>query len=593
MRKFYWLYFLLGCFYYSNTLKAQLFIDNGTNGSIYIRSASGGTIAAYDNTNAGIALFVDGTFTNEGTYDNQAAESQFTGHVNNTGTFITIGDEVFVSVPNATITTSINQRITGLFTGSNNFYNFITQKVATQYVDMANSVEVANLLKFNNNGRIRTDIVGHTNDGSAYPFEMYLKNGAIASLVGNSTGNGATEKYIEGKFRRYANTAGIYYYPIGVAPASLDGMEAFELNFSAIPNMDFLGYIQPATVTPITRNVLCDIGKDPGPGTQNFSGCVDTPDGIYDWYYLEVPMDLTHEWLATPSGTTTGYNYSITLHPGNLLDVNNAANYYTIPNACGVPYQTQRIRVVAKDGIVGGNTQVGPGNWAPWAHLSSYIWCQFDNADLDISLNNQTSFSKFRIHGTNLNSNTVLPVELTSLKATPIDNQYIKISWSTASELNNKEFKVLKSTDGVDFTEIGTLNGNGTTNQTHNYHFDDFNVQPDVLYYYKLKQIDFDNTYSFTNIVSAKLNNSDQFSISDIYPNPSTNQAYINIYVPNADALTYAFYNALGQVIKSKDIQLQKGYNKIELNNTDLAKGTYIVRFNYADNTTTKKLIKQ
>jgi hypothetical protein len=159
-------------------------------------------------------------------------------------------------------------------------------------------------------------------------------------------------------------------------------MEAFELNFTSNPDMDFVAYIRPGSITPFTRNILCDVGKDPGPGQQNYSGCVGMPDGIFDWYNLESSMDLSHEWIVRPSGDTSGYAYGITLHPGSVLDVNNASNYYTIPAGCGTPYQGKRVRVIAKDGVIGGNLQPAPtpgGNWVPFMHLTSYIWCQFDD----------------------------------------------------------------------------------------------------------------------------------------------------------------------------------------------------------------------
>ncbi len=581
----------------SHQIFAQLFIDNGTNGTLSIRNASSGTLASYDNTNSTVALFVDGDITVKGTYDNQATETQLTGNISNSGTFTTTGDEVFVSAPNATITTSINQRITGSFTSTNDFYNLITHKAATQIVDLANNVEVENTIKFNNSGRIRTDVAGHTNDGSAYPYEIYLKNGATSSLVGNSTGNGATEKYFEGKLRRKVTSTGTYYYPIGVAPASLDGMEAFELNFTSNPNMDFLGYIKPAAVAPITRNVLCDVGKDPGPGMQTHNGCVGSPDGIYDWYYLETSMDLSHEWVATPSGGTSGYAYGITLHPGSVLDPNNASSYYTIPTACGSPYQNQRLRIVVKDGVVGGNAQFFPtigGYMAPWNHLGPvYLWCSFDNTDLDITLNNQTSFSTYRIHGTSLSSNTALPVELVYLKAEPINNSYIKVSWQTASEINNKGFEVIRSTDGTNFTSIGFVNGNGTSSLPHDYSFNDYNVQPDMLYYYKLKQLDFDGSSSLTYTVSAKLTGTDVFSVSDVYPNPADGDAFVNIVAPDSGELLFSLYNVIGQQENAVKINLEKGLNKVRITDISLAKGTYIARFEFNNTTTSKKIIKK
>ncbi|MFN8238486.1 MAG: T9SS type A sorting domain-containing protein [Chitinophagales bacterium] len=594
MGKFYPFLFFLFSTVQCSFVNAQLFIDDGTNGSIYIRNSSGGTLGAYDNNSNDIALFIDGNFTNDGTFDEQTCEIQLTGNISNSGTYLTSGDLTFVSAPNVTITTSIQQRITGSFTGSNSIYNLILQKNNSQYLEIASNVEIGNNILFNNSGRIRKDIVPHGNDGSAYSYELYLKNGSATALAGYSTGNGATDKYIEGKFRRKINATGTYYFPIGVSPTALDGMEAFELNFTANPNMDFISYLKPSTQTPVTRNVLCDVGKDPGAGGQQFPQCSGTPDGIFDWYYLEPGLDLTHEWVVSPSGSKTGYNYGITLHPGNILDVNNASNYYTIPSSCGNPYQNKRLRIIAKDGIVGGNLQSGPGNWAPWMHLTSFIWCQFDNADLDISLNGQTSFSSFRIHGTNLASNTTLPVELTQLQAIPVNNTYININWQTASEYQNKGFELERSTDGINFNKIFFAEGYGTTAQPHHYTYDDKTVQKDIRYYYRLKQIDVDDNHHYSKMVYAELEADNKLFISDIYPNPSFSASSVNIYTPEAEKINYTILNTLGQEIRHVNTLLLKGNNTLSLDMNSLPKGSYFISFIVHDDVfNTQKLIVQ
>ena len=129
MTKFYILPLLLSFLFLP--AKAQLFIDDGTNGTLSIRNAASGTLGSYDNTNTTVALFVDGNITIEGTYDNNSCESQLTGNISKTASaiFTSTGDEVFVSAPNATITTSSNQRNTGTFTGTNDFYNLIHTKL--------------------------------------------------------------------------------------------------------------------------------------------------------------------------------------------------------------------------------------------------------------------------------------------------------------------------------------------------------------------------------------------------------------------------------------------------------------------------------
>ncbi|QQR97226.1 MAG: T9SS type A sorting domain-containing protein [Sphingobacteriales bacterium] len=484
----------------------------------------------------------------------------------------------------------------GTTSNQNQFYDLeILKTVATgQYVSIANNVNVNALgsLSFTSNfGIIRTDASSHADDGSAYANELYLQNPTNAKFSGYSTGNGAITKYIEGKLRRQINNTGAHFFPIGVAPASLDGMEAFDLNFTANPNNNFLGLIKPATTAPLHRNIVCDVGQDPTSAVANpFTDCIGGPDGILDLYILESSNDLSHEWVVTPTGSTTGYAYGITMYPGSVLDPD---TYYTIPNACSTPYQTQRLRILAKNGKPGGDVSSGPFSPFPFAHLTCYGYCAFDNADLNISLNNQTSFSSFRIHGTINQNSTALPVELLSFTAKAIKNQYIQLDWITASETNNYGFEIYRSTDAVNFNKIGFVAGNGNSSIDIAYQFDDKDVVVDIVYYYKLKQIDFDQKYQFSRIEKAQLKGNNLFSISEIYPNPSNSDAYIDIYSPTESEIKLDIYNPLGQNMKIYKQALKEGVNKIKIESNDLATGSYIVRLNHNTENFTKKLIKK
>jgi|GEM_PF-880104 len=539
-------------------------------------------------------LYVNGEIINqEGDFTNSSGLIEVTGDWTNTATtgkYTSTGIERFSGAVNSQISGTWN----GTASNQNQFYDLEIDKTnnATQYVSLAVNVNInaSGSLVFKNAGIIRTDINSHGDNGSAYTRELFLQNPVTGKFSGYSTGNGAVTKYIEGKLRRQINT-GNYDFPIGVAPASLDGMEAFSLNLSSIPaTTNIVGYIQPATAAtePLNRNIFCDIGKDPNSATANpFSDCNGGPDGLLDRYILESSLDLTHEWVVTPAVGGT-YNYGITLHPGSILD---NKSYYEIPNNC-TGNGGKRLRIVTKNGIPGGDDAFGPVALYPFKHVEGYRYCGLDNTDLDISLANQTSFSSFRIAGNNSNLNTTLPIELVRLDAKPIHNEYIEISWTTASEINNAGFEVYRSTDGTFFESIGYIAGAGNSVEFLDYSLDDRDVKVNIIYYYKLKQIDFDGRFKFSNIVKSSLKPFATFTVSEAYPNPTESNVYIDIYTPSATTVNTDLFNALGQKLNTDIVNLNEGNNQLNISTKHLSGGNYYISVKTDKGTYTKKIIK-
>lgn len=96
------------------------------------------------------------------------------------------------------------------------------------------------------------------------------------------------------------------------------------------------------------------------------------------------------------------------------------------------------------------------------------------------------------------------------------------ISWATSMEYNNKEFIVEASADAVNFTQVASVNGVGTTNSLSNYSVKVANP----LKYYRLKQVDFDGVSTYSKIIEVSGENINEFSI---YPNPFVdNDLYVN-----------------------------------------------------------------
>lgn len=170
------------------------------------------------------------------------------------------------------------------------------------------------------------------------------------------------------------------------------------------------------------------------------------------------------------------------------------------------------------------------------------------------------------------NSTITLPVSLNSFTAKAI-NGNIVLNWSTASEQNNKYFEVLRSTDGISFSRIGEIAGKNNSNTYNQYNFTDYTPASGTNYY-QLKQVDLNGNSEVFGPVSAHINleNAGNFrvvtsaeGIKAILKSDKTTES--KVIVTDISGRTYF----------SKDIQLKKGDNTIDIN-TQIPNGIYIIK---------------
>ncbi len=117
-----------------------------------------------------------------------------------------------------------------------------------------------------------------------------------------------------------------------------------------------------------------------------------------------------------------------------------------------------------------------------------------------------------------------LPIELIQFRAA-LDQDDVVLMWATASEINNNYFSIERSTDALNFEEIGKVSSKsefGYSNEILNYSFTDNEIQNNLLYY-RLKQFDFDGKFTYSSIVSVKLLELYNENTIVLYPNPTKN----------------------------------------------------------------------
>jgi hypothetical protein len=184
-----------------------------------------------------------------------------------------------------------------------------------------------------------------------------------------------------------------------------------------------------------------------------------------------------------------------------------------------------------------------------------------------------------------------LPVELTSFTAT-ISNHNINLSWQTATELNNRGFNVELSINKSDWTIISFIKGHGTTTSETAYSYIDKSVKPTGKYFYRLKQLDNNGTYKYSNIVELNLNLPAVYALNQNYPNPFNPNTLITYSLPLSSNIKLIIYNTLGQSIKT----LETGYKlagnySVNFNASNLPSGIYFYKLEAGSFSQIKKMI--
>jgi hypothetical protein len=191
------------------------------------------------------------------------------------------------------------------------------------------------------------------------------------------------------------------------------------------------------------------------------------------------------------------------------------------------------------------------------------------------------------IHRRTIDLDVIVPVELASFSAAK-DNNDVILTWYTATETNNSGFEVQRKTSGQ-FESIAFVEGKGTTTETQNYLFRDKNV-PSGNYTYRLKQIDFDGSFSYSDEV--EIEQPAVFHLAQNYPNPFNPSTNIQYSVPVDGNVSLKVYDVLGNEVGTLvDEFKQAGTFDVTFEGSNLSSGVYYYRLTAGENVSTKKLM--
>ena len=200
------------------------------------------------------------------------------------------------------------------------------------------------------------------------------------------------------------------------------------------------------------------------------------------------------------------------------------------------------------------------------------------------------------------NENGIVPVELLSFSSSVIEND-VTLTWTTATETNNQGFEVQRkqvsspqsSVGNNEWNILGFINGSGTTTEPQLYFFVDENLSAEK-YHYRLKQIDFDGTFEYSNTIEVEINSPTKFSLEQNYPNPFNPSTNIQYAIGSRQFVALKVFDVLGKEITTLvNEEKPAGSYEVEFNPESSIKnpatGVYFYQLKAGDYIETKKMI--
>lgn len=152
----------------------------------------------------------------------------------------------------------------------------------------------------------------------------------------------------------------------------------------------------------------------------------------------------------------------------------------------------------------------------------------------------------------------------------------VELNWSTASELDNREFTIQRSADGNNFQSIGTVEGQGTTTAVSSYTFTDQQPLKGIAYY-RIKQTDINGKFSYSSVIRISSNSQNGGALR-LYPNPAVTSAPLKVEYSNFrnQLVTVSIINAAGIVVHKELVNFGTD-SRATLNISRLQRGSYFV----------------
>lgn len=314
------------------------------------------------------------------------------------------------------------------------------------------------------------------------------------------------------------------------------------------------------------------LGNSSGSGndqdlTADNEGCLTNGEHQSSWYYFSPSANGTIGLNITPSDPTDDYDFAIW---GPLSGIACPPN--SPPIRCSYAGTTGTTGLNASAGT---QTSEGAGGDGFVATLDVVAGQKY----MLLVDNYSTSSSPFTLDwvfssGASLNC-TVLDVQLTSYTAVP-DGDKVKLNWQTQAETNNHHFTIERSGDGMNFSQMTTTPGAGTTNEPHSYQVFDMNPLMGTNYY-RLLQTDIDGRHISYGVLAVDFAAAAQGLSMNVFPVPAHDLLQVNFdQVPEQNTQLY-IYDITGRIVLTQPLNSENGHTH-SIKVGDLGHGVYFVK---------------
>ncbi len=193
-----------------------------------------------------------------------------------------------------------------------------------------------------------------------------------------------------------------------------------------------------------------------------------------------------------------------------------------------------------------------------------------------------------------------LPVELQSFKATNQKGSSVELEWTTATEVNNYGFeierKVVKANEednqlSSTWEKVAFVEGAGNSNSQKVYSYVDKNPVGGTVFVYRLKQMDIDGTFEYSDEIEVKVLPS-KYELYQNYPNPFNPTTKIKFSLPENAKVKISVYDVLGRELKTLlNKNIEAGYHSINFDAAQFTSGVYLYTIETNKFTQVKKML--
>jgi photosystem II stability/assembly factor-like uncharacterized protein len=343
--------------------------------------------------------------------------------------------------------------------------------------------------------------------------------------------------------------------------------------------------------------------------------------------------DLTSMWKTTDGGSTNWTDISSTL-PINTNSITYIAVHATDPNKVWITYGGYTDLAKVYESTDGGSSWTNISTGLPNLPVMSIVhyktitdktilfvgtdlgvyvkdgtadWAAYNTglpnvvvAELEIFYDSGGGTDKLRAgtFGRGLWETEIvapLPVELTSFTGMAIGND-IKLKWTTATEVNNFGFEIERSSSSSnpgynEWEIIGFVEGNGNSNSPKSYSFIDSDPIGSNIFSYRLKQIDNDGRFEYSNEVEVRITLT-EFALFQNYPNPFNPSTTISYSLANSEMISIKVYDIIGnEVAELVNKYQQAGNYNISFDASNLPSGIFFYSIKAGSFFKTRKMI--